>query len=84
MLLKAIKCQKKGVCFLNVLQLSNQVLLNSEIIFLIFENFTDYKKKIVKHLKTNCNFKIFEDSKLLDENIQSCSVKKLLSQQNKI
>ena len=56
-------------CFLNVLQLSNQIHLNSGIIFLICENLTGYNKKVVKYLKTNCNFLIFEDSKILDENV---------------
>ena len=55
-----------------VLQLSNQIHLNSGIIFLICENLTDYNKKVVKYLKTNCNLTIFEESKILDENIYSC------------
>ena len=52
-----------------VLQLGNQIHLNSGIIFLIRENLTDYNKNVVKHLKTNCNFITFDDSYKLDENI---------------
>ena len=67
------------ICFLNVLQLSNQIYLDSGIIFLICDNLTDYNKKVMKHFETKCNFIIFKDSKTLDENVLSCSVKNLLS-----
>ena len=63
------KLKQQRICFITILQLSNQVHLNSGIIFLICENLTGYNKKLWNILKTNGNFLIFKDSKILDENI---------------